>query len=284
MSSSNTALFDKKGAAMDIAVCGAAGKMGKRIIALAHENSNFQVVGAIESPDHPALGKDAGEIAGIGPLNVRILPTCEDVIDIAEVIIDFSSPAASLRNIEVCADRGKTIVVGTTGFTPEQKVKIAAIGPKTRCLVSPNMSRGVNLLFRLAAQTARILGSEYDVEIVEAHHNMKKDAPSGTAQRLAEEIAVALQRDLEQNAVYGRKGLIGQRSREEIGIMAVRGGDIVGEHTVMFVTGGERIELVHRAHSRDAFARGALHAALWLVKQPNGLYDMQDVLGLRDQI
>jgi 4-hydroxy-tetrahydrodipicolinate reductase len=269
---------------MDIAVCGAAGKMGKRILALAHENPNFRIVGAVESPDHPALGKNAGEIAGIGPLEVSIVPKCEDVVALAEVIIDFSSPKASVHNIEVCAASGKAIVVGTTGFTAEQKEKIASVGPKTRCLVAPNMSLGVNLLFRLAAQTARILGGEYDVEIVEAHHNMKKDAPSGTAQKLAEEIAAALQRDLGQTAVYGRKGLVGQRSREEIGIMAVRGGDIVGEHTVMFVTGGERIELIHRAHSRDAFARGALQAALWLVKQPNGLYDMQDVLGLKDQL
>ncbi len=269
---------------MRIAVCGAAGKMGKRIIALAHENPNFQIVGAVESPDHPALGYDAGEVAGIGAINVKIVSKCEDIIDNTDLIIDFSSPSASINNIHLCADKGKAIVVGTTGFSDNQREKIAHMGPKTKCLVAPNMSLGVNLLFRLVAQTARILGSEYDVEIVEAHHNMKKDAPSGTAQKLAEEIAFALQRDLEQTAVYGRKGMVGQRTREEIGILALRGGDIVGEHTVMFVTGGERIELTHRAHSRDAFARGALQAALWLLNQPNGLYDMQDVLGLKDQL
>jgi len=269
---------------MKLAVCGAAGKMGKRVIALAHENPNFQIVGAVESPDYPALGSDAGEIAGTGALNVKIVKKCEEVIDAADVIIDFSFPAASIHSIQVSADKGKAIVVGTTGFSQDQKEKIALVGPKTRCLVAPNMSLGVNLLFRLASQTARILGNEYDVEIVEAHHNMKKDAPSGTAQKLAEEIAAALERDLGQAAVYGRKGMVGQRTREEIGIMAVRAGDIVGEHTVMFVTGGERIELVHRAHSRDAFARGALQAALWLTNQPNGLYDMQDVLGLKDQV
>lgn len=269
---------------MNLVVCGAAGKMGKRVIALACENPNFQIVGAVEASDHPAMGHDAGETAGTGALNVKIVDNFEKVVDAADVTIDFSSPASSMHNIQVSADKGRAIVVGTTGFSPEQRQKISLMGPKTRCLVAPNMSLGVNLLFRLASQTARVLGNEYDVEIVEAHHNMKKDAPSGTAQKLAEEIASALDRDLEQAAVFGRKGMVGQRTRHEIGIMALRGGDIVGEHTVMFVTGGERIELIHRAHSRDAFARGALQAAMWLVDQPNGLYDMQDVLGLKDRV
>jgi 4-hydroxy-tetrahydrodipicolinate reductase len=178
----------------------------------------------------------------------------------------------------------KAVVVGTTGFSEEQKKDIAEYGSRTRCLVAPNMSMGVNLLFSLAGSVARALGDGYDVEIVEAHHKMKKDAPSGTAKKLAEIISEALDRDLQSVGVYGRQGIVGERKPSEIGVLAVRGGDIVGEHTVMFVTGGERIELIHRAHSRDAFAKGAVQAALWLVSQPNGVYDMQDMLGLKGNI
>jgi len=161
-------------------------------------------------------------------------------------------------------------------------MEIADCGSRTRCLVAPNMSMGVNLLFSLAGTVARALGDVYDVEIIEAHHNLKKDAPSGTANKLAEIISQELGRDLDAVGVFGRKGMVGERKPAEIGVFAVRGGDIVGEHTVMFVTGGERIELIHRAHSRDAFAKGAIEAALWLVSQPNGVYDMQDKLGLKE--
>jgi len=268
---------------MKLAVCGAAGRMGRRIIALAHERPDVEVVGALEYPGHGLLGKDAGEVAGIGAIGVPINSDTNKVLDETDVLVDFSSPSVSVSNIKAACERKKAIVVGTTGFSDDQKREIEALGAKTRCLVAPNMSPGVNLLFRLVAEVARTLGDDYDVEIIEAHHNLKKDAPSGTALKLAEEIAHALNRDVSKVGIYGRKGLVGQRTSEEIGVMAVRAGDIVGEHTVMFVTNGERLELIHRAHSRDALARGAVQAAVWLMSQPEGLYDMQDVLGLKGQ-
>lgn len=266
---------------MKIAVCGAAGRMGRRIVALAHEHPELEISGALESAGHPNQGSDAGELAGIGRIGVPITSGIDEVLEACDVLVDFSSPGVSVANIKAAAAAGKAIVVGTTGFSEEQKKEISEYAQKTRCLVAPNMSMGVNVLFNLAAIVAGALGDSYDVEIIEAHHKLKKDAPSGTADKLAQVISKALDRDLSQVGVYGRKGIVGERTPKEIGIMAVRGGDIVGEHTVMFVTGGERIELVHRAHSRDALAKGALQAALWLYSQPPGLYDMQDVLGLK---
>ena len=268
---------------MKIAVSGAAGRMGKRILALAHDHPKMEITGALEAPQNPALGKDAGENAGLGNIGVPISANVKDVLKNCEVLVDFSSPGASLEHIKAASEMGKAIVVGTTGFSAEQRKEIEETGPRTRCLVAPNMSMGVNLLFSLAGSVARALGGDYDVEIIEAHHRMKKDAPSGTANKLAEVISEALGRDLQDVGVYGRQGLVGERKSSEIGVMAVRGGDIVGEHTVMFVTSGERIELVHRAHSRDAFAKGAIQAALWLPSQPNGLYEMRDVLGLKEK-
>jgi len=268
---------------MKVAVSGAAGRMGKRILALAHEHPDVEITGALEAPGHPALGRDAGELAGIGPLGVAVTDDRSSVLEGCDVLIDFSSPQASVENVKAAARAGKAVVIGTTGFSDEQRNELAAAGAQTRCLVAPNMSMGVNLLFSLVDRVARALGDSYDVEIVEAHHRMKKDAPSGTAQKLAEVIAAGLGRDLERVKVHGREGLVGARRPDEIGVMAVRGGDIVGEHTVMFVTDGERIELIHRAHSRDALAKGAIQAALWLTSRPNGIYDMQDVLGLRQQ-
>ncbi len=266
---------------MNIAVSGAAGRMGKRVIALAHENTECTISGAMEFAQSPLLGVDAGENAGIGHLDVPITSDVHEILKHCDVLVDFSTPAASVANSEAAAAVGKAIVVGTTGFSEEQKSALLAAGSRTRCLVAPNMSVGVNLLFKVVESVARALGPEYDVEIVEAHHRMKKDAPSGTADKLAQLIAHALGRDLKTAAVYGRQGQVGERTPQEIGVMALRGGDIVGEHTVMFITGGERIELIHRAHSRDALAKGAVRAALWLVSQPNGVYDMQDVLGLK---
>ncbi|MEW6111962.1 MAG: 4-hydroxy-tetrahydrodipicolinate reductase [Thermodesulfobacteriota bacterium] len=266
---------------MKVAVSGAAGRMGKRILALANEHPSMTIVGALEAPGFRGIGKDAGEVAGIGKLGVLISDKLKPVLAACDVLIEFSAPEPSLEHIKAAAGAGKAIVVGTTGFSEQQRKEIAQAGKKTRCLVAPNMSPGVNLLFNLAQRVASALGSEYDVEIIEAHHRMKKDAPSGTAVKLAEVISKALGRDYASVGVHGRKGLVGERTPQEIGVMAVRGGDIVGEHTVMFVTTGERLELVHRAHSRDALAKGAIQAALWLASQPNGLYDMQDVLGLK---
>lgn len=267
---------------MKIAVSGAAGRMGRRIVALAHDHPDVEVVAAMEAPHQKALGSDAGELAGVGNIGVPITSDVSEVLKKCDVLIEFSAPEASVEHIKAAAEQGKAVVVGTTGFSEAQKKEIAEYGSRTRCLVAPNMSMGVNLLFSLAGTVARALGNVYDVEIIESHHNLKKDAPSGTANKLAEIISRELGRDLDAVGVYGRKGIVGERKPSEIGVFAVRGGDIVGEHTVMFVTGGERIELIHRAHSRDAFAKGALEAAIWLVSQPNGLYDMQDKLGLKE--
>lgn len=266
---------------MKVAVSGAAGRMGKRIIALAHEHPEIEISGALERSGAPALGNDAGEAAGIGRIGVPITDDIQRVISNCDVLIDFSSPSASVEHVKAAAAANKAVVVGTTGFSEDQRRELGNAANLTRCVVAPNMSMGVNLLFNLVERVAKALGPSYEVEIIEAHHNLKKDAPSGTADKLARVIADALGRDLSEVGVYGRQGIVGERKPEEIGIMAVRGGDIVGEHTVMFVTGGERIELIHRAHSRDALAKGAVQAALWVVSKPNGLYDMQDVLGLK---
>jgi 4-hydroxy-tetrahydrodipicolinate reductase len=267
---------------MKIAVSGAAGRMGKRILALSHDHPAVEITGALVAQGSPALGRDAGEYAGLGHIGIPIVDDVEQVLSGCDVLVDFSAPAASVAHVKAAAAAGKAIVVGTTGFSDEQRKELAEVGAKTRFLIAPNMSMGVNLLFSLVERVARALGPEYDVEIVESHHKMKKDAPSGTADKLAQIISRALQRDLGAVGVYGRKGIVGERKPEEIGVMALRGGDIVGEHTVMFVTTGERLELIHRAHSRDAFAKGAVQAALWLVGQPNGMYDMQHVLGLKE--
>jgi len=266
---------------MKIAVSGAAGRMGRRIVAIAHEHSDAEISGALESAGNATLGRDAGELAGIGAIGVTVTDDVAAVVSGCDVLIDFSMPEASLEHTNAAASAGKAIVVGTTGFSPAQKEEILRVGQSTRFLMAPNMSMGVNLLFVLVDRVARALGDGYDVEIVESHHRMKKDSPSGTAVKLAEVIAQALGRDLSTAGVYGRKGMVGERSPQEIGVMALRGGDIVGEHMVMFVTNGERVELIHRAHSRDALATGAVQAALWLVSRPTGVYDMQDVLGLK---
>jgi 4-hydroxy-tetrahydrodipicolinate reductase len=266
---------------MKVAVSGAAGRMGKRILALAAEHPDMEISGALENEHSPALGKDAGETAGIGALGIQVSNDLDAVLEACDILIEFSAPAASLEHAQAAAAKGKAIVVGTTGFSEEQKQELVKVAGSTRLLLAPNMSRGVNLLFNIAEKVATVLGSDYDVEIIEAHHKMKKDAPSGTADKLAQIIAGSLGRDLSHVGVYGRKGIVGERKQEEIGVFAVRGGDIVGDHTVMFITNGERIELTHRAHSRDALASGAIQAALWLISQPNGMYDMQDVLGLK---
>lgn len=267
---------------MRIAVSGAAGRMGRRITALATENPDVEVVAALEMSSNSLLGQDVGVVAGVGTLGVFITDDIDEAISKSDALIDFSSPEATLDHLRVVSKAGKAMVIGTTGFSEDQKREIADLAKNVKCLMAPNMSLGVNLLFTLVEKVALALGDAYDVEIVESHHNQKKDAPSGTAVKLAEVIAGSLKRDLNETGVYGRKGIVGARKPSEIGVMALRGGDIVGEHTVMFVTGGERLELIHRAHSRDAFARGAIQAAIWVHDKPNGLYDMRDVLGLKD--
>lgn len=255
--------------------------MGGRIITLATESADLQVVGAVEMAGHVRLGEDAGSVAGCGALDVKIVDSLETALADADVLIDFTWPEVTLTNAAVCEKLGKAMIVGTTGMNPEQRREIERIAQTVPVVFAPNMSVGVNLCFKVLKDIAATLGDAFDVEIVELHHNKKKDSPSGTAVRMGEIVADALGRDYQQVANFHREGMCGERSVEEIGMQTVRGGDIVGEHTVYFVGMGERIELTHRAMSRDMFARGAIRAAAWLGGKPKGLYDMQDVLGLK---
>jgi 4-hydroxy-tetrahydrodipicolinate reductase len=264
-----------------IAVCGAAGRMGGRIIVAVTEAEGCELAGALERPGHPMLGMDAGMLAGCGSLGVAISDDLNAVIGGCDVLIDFTTPKVSLKNLEACALQKKAIVIGSTGFTPEERALAKELAKDIPCVLAPNMSVGVNVCFKVLADIAKILGDDFDVEIVEAHHKLKKDAPSGTAVRMGEVVAEALGRDYNKVANFHREGITGERTREEIGMQTIRGGDIVGEHTVYFIGMGERIELTHRAHTRDMFSRGSVRAAKWVVSQKPGLYDMQDVLGLR---
>lgn len=265
---------------VNIIVAGAAGRMGIRIINIINETEGVKLTGAFEHPDNPKVGKDAGLVAGLEENGVKISGSLDDIIDSGDVIIDFTVPAATMSNVKKAASAGKAMVIGTTGITEDEQKEIREIAKNTGLVLAPNMSIGVNVMFKIAAEMAKILGSEYDIEIVEAHHRLKKDAPSGTAIGLAKKLAEATDRDLEKTAVYARHGIIGQRTDEEIGIQTVRAGDITGDHTVLFGGIGERLELTHRAHNRDNFAKGAVRAAKWIVNRDAGLYDMQDVLGL----
>jgi 4-hydroxy-tetrahydrodipicolinate reductase len=264
-----------------VAVTGAAGRMGGRIIAIVTETEGLELAGAVEMAGHARLGDDAGYVAGCGVLGVVITDSLEQALASADVLIDFTFPEVTLGNAAVCARLGKQMVVGSTGFTPGQREQLTAFAKSTSIVFAPNMSVGVNVCFKLLKDMAKTLGAGFDVEIVELHHNKKKDSPSGTAVRMGEIVAEALDRDYNQVANYHREGMCGERTREEIGMQTVRGGDIVGEHTVYFIGMGERIELTHRAMSRDMFARGAVRAAGWLGGKQAGLYDMQDVLGLK---
>jgi 4-hydroxy-tetrahydrodipicolinate reductase len=264
----------------EVVVAGAAGRMGSRLVALLKDDPELRLVAALEAPGHAAVGRDAGESAGVGRLSVPITDDVEAAIGRGRILIEFSVPEASLAHVRVVARQGGRAVIGTTGFTAPQREELARLGQQAPLLVSPNMSVGVNVAFRVLAEMARLLGDDYDVEIVETHHRFKKDAPSGTALRMAEVVAQALGRDLAKTAVYDRHATVAERSRKEIGMAALRSGDVVGEHTVSFGSLGERLELTHRAHSRDTFARGALRAARFIATAKPGLYSMQDVLGL----
>jgi len=262
-------------------VTGAAGRMGSRIINVLSGSEGIRLAAAIERKGISLLGQDAGGPAGIPPTGIMITDSIGEALKVADVLIDFTVPESSLEHVRVCAEQHKPVVIGTTGFTKEQIDQIRKHAQAIPCILSPNMSIGVNLSFKVLAEVAKALGDDYDVEIVEAHHRMKKDAPSGTAIKMAQMIAQALGRNLDEVGVYARKGMIGERSKKEIGIQTVRAGDIVGEHTVFFAGKGERIEITHRAHSRDTFAAGAVRAAKWIFGKKPGMYDMQDVLGLK---
>jgi 4-hydroxy-tetrahydrodipicolinate reductase len=266
---------------LDIAVTGAAGRMGRNLIQACYENSNCQLGAAIEHSKSPYIGRDAGEMAGVGTLNKSIASQLTDVTDNFTTLIDFTRPEVTLQNLAICVANGKNIVIGTTGFSDEEKQIIQRASETIGVVFAPNMSVGVNLCFKLLDIAARVLGDDVDIEVIEAHHRHKVDAPSGTALRMGEVVADALGRNLDECAVYGRQGVTGERDRKTIGFETIRAGDIVGDHTVMFAGIGERVEITHKASSRMTFANGAIRAALWLQEQNQGLYDMQDVLDLK---
>ena len=257
---------------VNIIVCGAAGKMGQAILRLATADSEMKVLGGVETQDYVSKC----------PIEYKATSDLSELITAADAVIDFSTVLASMKYLSIAEKYKKPIVIGTTGFDAAQIEQIKKASGSIPVVFSPNMSIGVNVLFKIAAEVAAAMPG-YDAEIVELHHNQKKDAPSGTAVKLAQVIAKALGRNLDKVAVYGRKGITEQRKKEEIGIMSVRAGDIIGDHTVYFAGNGERIELTHRAQSRDTLAQGALTAGKWVAKQKPGLYDMQDVLGLKKQ-
>jgi 4-hydroxy-tetrahydrodipicolinate reductase len=263
-------------------VTGAAGKMGGKIISLISTTEGINVVGAVEVARHPIIGRDIGQGLGLGNTGILASDKLSDCIDQADVVIDFTNHQASLEYLKIATERNRAIVIGSTGFTVSEMEEIRKLAKNTRCVLTPNMSVGVNVMLKVLEYCAGILKDDYDVEIIEAHHHLKKDAPSGTAMQMARVISDKLGRNMEESLIYSRKGLIGERTKKEIGIQTIRAGDIVGDHTVIFGGVGERLEFTHRAHSRDNFAKGAIRAAQWIVNQKNGLYDMQDVLGLRD--
>ena len=263
-----------------IALTGAAGRMGRSLIEACHQTAGLELTVALEHPDSSLLGSDAGELAGLGKLGVSIGVDLAAVIDDFDVLIDFTRPEPTLANLETCRAAGRRMVIGTTGFDDPQKAQIAAAAQQMGVVFAPNMSVGVNVCLKLLDMAARVLGDEVDVEVIEAHHRHKVDAPSGTALRMGEVVAEALGRDLKTCAVFGREGHTGERDRNTIGFETIRAGDIVGDHTVLFAGSGERIEITHKASSRMTFANGAIRAAGWLMEQDAGLFDMQDVLGL----
>jgi 4-hydroxy-tetrahydrodipicolinate reductase len=263
-----------------IAITGAAGRMGRTIVQASFDLEDVRLCGAVEAPGNPCLGQDAGLLAGVGDIGVAIGDSVQAIGDAFDVLIDFTVADASVENIRACREAGKNAVVGTTGFSPAQRARVTEDAEHIAMVLAPNMSVGVNLCFKLLDVAARALGDTVDVEIIEAHHRHKVDAPSGTAVRMGEVVAAALGRDLVDCAVYGREGHTGERDRKTIGFETVRAGDIVGEHTVMFAGTGERVEITHRAGSRLNFAHGALRASRWVMGRKAGIYDMQDVLGL----
>lgn len=262
-----------------IAIVGAAGRMGKTLIEAVQADEQSQLSAATVAPDSTLIGADAGEVAGVGKNQVALSDTLAGAGDF-DVLIDFTTTDATMAHLDYCVANGKAIVIGTTGFSDDQKARIQSAGESIPVVFAPNMSVGVNLCFKLLDMAARVLGDTVDIEVIEAHHRHKIDAPSGTALGMGEVLAKALDRDLKECAVYGREGVTGERDRKTIGFETIRAGDIVGEHTVMFADIGERIEITHKASSRMTFAKGAVRAANWLMDKPAKVYNMQDVLDL----
>ncbi|MEK8089301.1 4-hydroxy-tetrahydrodipicolinate reductase [Thermithiobacillus plumbiphilus] len=263
-----------------VGVTGAAGRMGRHLIQAVTQQEGLVLAAALGRPGGSYLGTDAGLLAGGAPLGVPVVDSLHRVLDALDVVIEFTTPSSTLAHLEACRNAGKAMVIGTTGFDAAHRRIIEEHARHIPLVFAPNMSVGVNALYGALRQMAQVLGEEYDVEIIEAHHRNKVDAPSGTALALGEVVAQALGRDLKSVAVYGREGITGVRDSKTIGFSTIRGGDIVGDHTVMFAGPGEQVEISHRASSRMNFARGAVRAAAWLAGRRPGLYDMQDVLGL----
>ena len=259
-------------------VTGAGGRMGGRIISLIAPLSDIKVVAAVEAARHPIVGRDVGQALGLGRTEILVCDKLADCIEQADVVIDFTNREASLRYLKIAGENKRAIVIGSTGFTSEEMKEVKELAKNTRCVLSPNMSVGVNVLWKVLEECSGILGDDYDVEIIEAHHHLKKDAPSGTAMYMAQIIADKLGRDLEKDAVYTRCGIIGERTKREIGIQTIRAGDIVGEHEVFITTYTQQLALRHEAFSRTLFAEGALCAARFLAGKPAGYYRMEDMI------
>ena len=264
-----------------IAIVGAAGRMGRNLIQAVYDAEGMELGAAIERPDSTLLGADAGELAGLGKMGVTLTDNLKQVVDQFDVLIDFTTPVATMQHVAICQEANKAIVIGTTGLSEDEKAVLNQAAANIGIMFAPNMSVGVNLCFKLLDIAAQVLGDSVDIEVIEAHHRHKVDAPSGTALRMGEVVADALGRDLSECAVYGREGITGERDRKTIGFETIRAGDVVGDHTVLFAATGERVEITHKASSRMTFANGAVRAAGWIMQQGKGLYDMQDVLGLR---
>ncbi len=265
-----------------IAITGAAGRMGRTLVQALDSNESLTLGAAFERPESTLLGADAGELAGVRRLGVSVTASIQDALAQFDTLVDFSVPAATLEMLAICRVAGKSMVIGTTGIDAAGRETIRLAARDIPIVMAPNYSIGVNLSFKLIELAAKVLGDDVDIEVIEAHHRGKVDAPSGTALRMGEILATALGRDLAESAIYGRQGINEPRDRKTIGFETIRAGDIVGEHTVMFAGAGERLEITHRAASRMNFATGAMRAAQWLAGRESGLYDMQDVLGLRD--
>jgi 4-hydroxy-tetrahydrodipicolinate reductase len=265
---------------MKIAIAGSSGRMGRTLIEAVLKDGELQLFAALEQTGNPYLGRDAGELVGL-PCKVTVVSDFERALAGADCLIDFTRPAGTLAHLAACRRHGVAMVIGTTGLDADGKRQIESAARDIPIVFAPNMAIGVNLVFKLLDTAARVLGQGYDIEIIEAHHRHKVDAPSGTALRMGEVVAAALGRNLAQCAVYGREGVTGERDASTIGFATIRGGDIVGDHTVLFAGTGERIEITHKAASRIPYALGSLRAARFLKGRKNGLFDMQDVLGLR---
>ncbi|MBF0152714.1 MAG: 4-hydroxy-tetrahydrodipicolinate reductase [Magnetococcales bacterium] len=264
-----------------VGVAGAAGRMGRMLMQTVLDQPGLRLAAAWEKPGNPLVGKDVGELIGGPALGVVLGDAARAGFVAASVVIDFTTIPSTLEHLPLAVETRTPMVIGTTGFNTEARERIAQAATRVPIVLAPNYSVGVNLMFQVAAQVAKVLGDEFDIEIIEAHHRHKVDAPSGTAVRLGETIAEALGRSLNDVAVYGRQGHTGARDRQTIGFATVRGGDVVGDHTLLFAGEGERLEITHRASSRLTFARGAMRAALWVQGQAPGLYDMRDILGFR---